>query len=427
MKGKILLGAVAVLVSANASAYLPEEATNVITQKAAARGFLPNDPRVLATRTAVGTAILDLGVVAAGAATAPTWGSVLLGIAVTTGAAYAVDAGIKWLFKPSGKVEVTKSGGSPSGSGISGSFAWTGADGLSGVVWAADPNEVIAYALRANEAPGTTFKDCQTIENGKRYNCVKYDSNNNWMGGVDAYYRQMDVGTIDVATGCKGWFDGVCHAATQPGSSAPTSEELTANDWAVKMGTDMTPEEKSTPVTAKTIADIVDAAFKKAAAKPGYGGMPYQLADPVTQTDVQEARAANPTTHVSTLENLVAQVSQVSPLATPTGSSASTSTNANEGQPKSDIGSDPNIGQPKLDATPTGSQILAPITDLLPDFKNFVMPSHDAACPKPSFNLFNKTIVMDAHCNLFEGVRSVLYNVMSLVWLLTAMFIILAA
>jgi hypothetical protein len=67
-----------------------------------------------------------------------------------------------------------------------------------------------------------------------------------------------------------------------------------------------------------------------------------------------------------------------------------TPTNPAASAPLVNLGSDPGIGSPSLEATPTGAQILQPLTQLMPDLKNFQVPAHQAVCPKPSFDLFGK-------------------------------------
>ena len=71
--------------------------------------------------------------------------------------------------------------------------------------------------------------------------------------------------------------------------------------------------------------------------------------------------------------------------------------------------------------------ILAPLLNLLPDFKRFTTPQHQAICPKPEFNLFGKVIVMDSHCAIAEGQRQALYLIMTVVWVAVAVLIVLSA
>jgi len=91
------------------------------------------------------------------------------------------------------------------------------------------------------------------------------------------------------------------------------------------------------------------------------------------------------------------------------------------------LGTDPGIGAPTLETTPTAQAILNPVFNLLPSFRNFVVPAHSGACPKPSMTIFNKYMVMDAHCTVLENIRPTLYAVMFFVWLLLGALIVLAA
>lgn len=153
--------------------------------------------------------------------------------------------------------------------------------------------------------------------------------------------------------------------------------------------------------------------------------------------DVQTYQQLNPGTY-PTVSDFVAPAinpaTNTAPVATP-----STSINPQTGeviQPgitptpdaaKVDLGVDPVIGAPKLESTPTAAMILAPLLNLFPDLRSFVVPSHSAECPKPSMSIFNKTYVLDSHCSMFETVRPTLYAVMAVVWSVSALFIILAA
>jgi len=110
-----------------------------------------------------------------------------------------------------------------------------------------------------------------------------------------------------------------------------------------------------------------------------------------------------------------------------TSVATSPSTNAASANPLENLGPDPGIGSPTLETTPTAQQILAPILGLMADFRSFVVPAHESTCPKPTFQLFGKSIVMDAHCNIAEQQRAALYAVMAAVWLLAGALIVLRA
>jgi hypothetical protein len=59
--------------------------------------------------------------------------------------------------------------------------------------------------------------------------------------------------------------------------------------------------------------------------------------------------------------------------------------------------------------------------------KGWTVPTHAAACPTASFDVFGRSFVMDAHCALIDSNFSIFRNVMTLVFSLSALFIVLRA
>lgn len=96
-------------------------------------------------------------------------------------------------------------------------------------------------------------------------------------------------------------------------------------------------------------------------------------------------------------------------------------------QPKKPEVTDPGILQPTLEQTPTGDEIIAPITGLMPDLRNYVVPTQAGECPKPSIIIFGKTHTLTSHCTIVETVRGPLFAIMMVVYAIAAMFIILGA
>ncbi|MGE5648883.1 MAG: hypothetical protein ACM34A_01690 [Bacillota bacterium] len=199
-----------------------------------------------------------------------------------------------------------------------------------------------------------------------------------------------------------------------------------------------------------SLARIVDQAWQRAAAQPGYQGLPYSVSQPVTEFDVQPWAMENPMA-VPTIGDFLTPANDpgtntvpISPTVQP-GTSTTTPTDPTSpttggnvnvvntpnvnvvNKINVDLGTDPGIGTPGLESTPTASMILQPLFDLFPSLRNFVVPSHGSECPKPTFELFGKNIIMDSHCTLTESVRPTLYAVMAAVWLLIGLFIVLAA
>jgi len=114
-------------------------------------------------------------------------------------------------------------------------------------------------------------------------------------------------------------------------------------------------------------------------------------------------------------------VAEQDPTTTPkTGTNPST-------EPLQNLGPDPGIGAPALEPIPTAQQILSPLLNLFPSLKNFVVPNHNATCPKWSVHLFDRDVPLQDHCPMLEQVRPTAYATMAAVWILIALFIVLAA
>jgi len=83
--------------------------------------------------------------------------------------------------------------------------------------------------------------------------------------------------------------------------------------------------------------------------------------------------------------------------------------------------------RPGPHANVTAQQILSPLLNLFPSLKNFVVPNHNATCPKWSVHLFDRDVPLQDHCPMLEQVLPTAYATMAAVWILIALFIVLAA
>jgi hypothetical protein len=203
---------------------------------------------------------------------------------------------------------------------------------------------------------------------------------------------------------------------------------------------------KSEAVNPQVVAQIADAAWRNAAAQPGYQGQPYTVSNPVTEQDVTTWTQAHPN-DVTKVDDLLRPATNATtypdgvPMAvsltyTPPANTPATSNDVNVintpnvnvvNTVKVDFGTDPGVADPALESTPTGSQILQPLTSLFPELRSFQTPQHSSACPKPVFEVFGKSIVMDSQCTIAEQHRGALAAVMAAVWLLVGLFILLSA
>jgi len=412
--------------------------SGVMQNKMASRGFASNDPRWGATLSSAGAA---LGVAAgaavtvtAGAATAPAWITAGIAIGMSYAVSLAADGLLNWIFDSDGTVTVPANA-SPNS-------------------YAAPYRVMMVYCV-------TSVCDV-SLQAACARNNSQFDGATRFLGGepyvfgsqmqdgqCHLYYRFLHIpaesggslgstyqlGCVGINLGAS---NGMCPASNFP---VPTPTKHASPSQAVAA---LSPEQKKQPLNPSIISDLANQAWSRAAAAPGYAGLPYNAADPITAADVNAFRVANPASYPSVGDAVAPQPAPSggtasSPFGLPNGGTGAspgpgsgasptptTPTNPST-QPLTNLGPDPGIGAPLLEATPTAQMILAPLLGLFPSVKSFVVPRHSSVCPKPDMTLFGSTLVLDAHCNVLDPLRDVLSAAMAFAWALVSLFIVLRA
>ncbi|WP_189461494.1 hypothetical protein [Jeongeupia chitinilytica] len=219
---------------------------------------------------------------------------------------------------------------------------------------------------------------------------------------------------------------------------SPTTRTGTLNDIAGAI----TPDMLNQPLPDALLAQIANRLWQIAASNPGYNGLPYSATNPITANDISSIRSQNPdiTPKWNDLVNTTPSAPSyptvpISPdpiPVTPTNPSPVPNPNPSpvpnpSNNTQVNLGPDPGIGQPALEAIPSASDILKPLLDLFPDLRNFSMPGHSGECPRPTFDVFGKSIQMNSQCDLAEQNRAVIFSIMTVTWLVIALFIVLSA
>lgn len=398
--------------AASAPAFSPKFGTavgGVIEQKAAKRGFAANDPRFNATIAAVGSVATTLAAAAVGAAGAPLWLTLVVGAVVAGGISLASDAiydFYKWIFNDDGTVS-TSGGAATIDPGLQPGQCYTwpeenicvgSAEAVCGMLKGSGGSSMLVWGKGWGKGPGCV--DPSPV-------CGSTSDSNCWYG-----YPSKKQGTPTPAPG----EGGLSHVSSDVAAASIPADVA------------------SSPVNPQIVADVANKLWQDAASQPNYQGLPYSYSDPITKTDVQEWQQANPDSYPSVRDAAGPAINPGTgsvPITTP-GQVTNPTTGiptAPDGTPKLDLGIDPGIGSPNLEATPSGSQVLAPITGLMPDLKNFQVPSHQGECPKPEFDIavLHTRVRMDAQCTIFEEIRGPLYNGSLVAWIIAALFIVLSA
>lgn len=409
----------------------------VVQQKVAARGFAANDPRFIATESAIGAALTATATGLAAAAGAPLWATIAVGAVAAGAVALGINALTQWIFNGDNTVSYTTSVGAPglnTAAASGDAFFWGSTyDGkkVSGTNLDMVASSIIAYAecnksyTFCSKAGLTWGWNATTVSTGSYYSGIgqghTYIFSGQWTNGSGGVWPGSTL---------------VAGAPSDPNAGTPTVYSPPPSTQTVtkpksEAVADIPADDMSKPANPQLVAQAVNNAWQQAAAQPGYQGLPYTASDPVTSGDVNTWMAANPSTYPSVGDMLAPAVNPATstvpqPVAPGTVASPGTAT-APAGTPQVNLGTDPVIAAPVLEATPTAQMIMNPLLNLFPDLKSFVVPSHSAECPTPSASIFGRTVVMDGHCSLLETVRPTLYAIMAAVWVMIALFIILAA
>lgn len=405
------------------------------------RGFAANDPRfgntLVGVSNAVGTAAGTAAAVTVGAVTAPGWASLALAAGIGVIVTYAVTVGVNglvnWLF---GSNTIDESGNplpvATTTSINAGGQFWKVSFASAGVniQFAGGDGEAIArqgyYAYRSQTGQSTTTSPTCTVTS-TMVTCSP----------IQATLQPSGAPGSCVAGTYWNYGTGQCTGYTFTLPSAIPTKTGASVQTAIN---DLPSSELNKPLSPAIIAAIVNRAWQQAAAQPGYSGLPYQAADPVTAEDVQPWLDANPT-QAPTVQDFVSpnpsSAANPTPFAIPSSPTSSTSPtaavpNANtvnpaSAQPQANLGPDPGTSQPQLEATPTAEEILSPILKLMPDLASFQVPAHSSQCPVPEFDVWGSHFRMDTHCTLINGNQATIQAAFSLVWAILALFIILSA
>ncbi|NHZ96532.1 hypothetical protein [Massilia sp. CCM 8734] len=404
--------------------------SGLIQQKVASRGFAANDPRFGATLSAVSTTVATIAgtaaVVAVGTITAPAWVTFVLAAGVGTIVTYGVSVGLDglftWLFKPNA-IDVSTSSSSSGIPGIgTGIPFWVGT-GSGGITVYGGDGLALARQLFYDTVSTVDIPSCSV--GAQSVQCYKG-------GAVVTVAKNSNSAPPATCPGGNYYSGSVCKPYAYPVPTIPPALNQTPQQ-AIDALTDT---EKARPLNPQLLAAAANLAWQKASAAPGYDGIPYSPADPITSADALNWKNANPNTYPTVSDFVAPQPAANLPWSMPVSPTATTqdpavkpgtATNPAAANPLQNLGSDPNIGAPAMEETPTAENILKPVMDLMPGFKNFVVPSHSGVCPKPEFTVFSQHIIMDSQCNLAEQNRSALFAVMAAVWALCAAFIVLKA
>jgi hypothetical protein len=386
------------------------------------------------------------------AATSPGWVGIATIAVVSSVIGYAVNLGInsltKWLFRSDQQVDVSQDASTstqPNCTLSAGGSYWSGgyykASGAYVSLVSCDGVALAKYAYQGylTEHPTYTWLpsdgDCRQDPSWLPTQHIKCFATS----AIEAsYYASGALATCPA--GSQLYVGGTC----VPFTSAPAT---TATKTLAQAIPAIPAADKAKPLNPAIIAALVNQLWREAASKPDYQGIPYSYANPVTEQDVSQWQQDNPS-YYPTVDDFVKPNPPATstgspwslpisgqPIGTPNGTQPAPTGTTNPAVPVGttnpapiiNLGADPGIGAPSLEAPPTPPEILAPILNLMPTLKNFTPTTSTGTCPTPSFQLFGTTHTLTAHCTLIQNNKSIMQAAMGFAWAVMAMFILLSA
>jgi hypothetical protein len=194
-----------------------------------------------------------------------------------------------------------------------------------------------------------------------------------------------------------------------------------------KTATNITTDKAYQEATAspELMANLLNKLWLKASQQPGYRGLPYSPTNPITAADLSPQAMPLLADLLSQILNPVGEIvlSQdgINPDPIVVNNPDKEDPDFCQKYPNAtycksrdtqiDL-SAPDAQTPKLESVPTALNILKPIIDLILPYKNVSIFKPSIQCPKSSFEALNRTWILDAHCDMFESIRSLLSAVM---------------
>lgn len=264
----------------------------LVAQKAGQRGFAANDPRYGATFGSVGTTVAGAAaaaaVVTAAGVTAPAWvtAAALMGLSAlfSAGIGLAIDGISNWIFKEDGSISVQTASGT----------------------------STVDYTVPVKPLDSTAQQQCQMTHN--IYNHCSPNSGN--------FSACLPPGGANPTNSCSYPVTSTTfeQAVTKAGYSygTTTTPGTFQNKSPTQAVADLNDEQKAKPLNPQLLATVADQAWKQASEQPGYAGLPYDSANPITAADAVALQSSSPASYPTVGDAVAPQPSgAASPWAIP--------------------------------------------------------------------------------------------------------------
>ena len=403
-----------------------------VVQTLIARGFAANDPRILSTVQAIS---VDAVSVSASAGAGGTWLGTMGSLSPVVLTGIAVGAGLIWYFGNNGLTYLAPPGSTTSNPVFSnGTVVSSPCWFITGGGCFGSPQESLSYLFSLTVAmyPTASYGVPSLTQNSS----TQYTATYNY--SIPPLYLNNSSGSkvITSMTATLACPAGSGYVTTAGGC---VSAKLSASPYAGApvVGVSLAVADANLPsnvqnaaITPDVLAELLNRVWKDAAGKTNYPGVPWSAARPTVSTDFTPYQNSNPSSAWPLTSGLTGTVPSTG--ITPNSSSPVNNPNASTpaaSAPQVNLGTDPGITSPVLDAAPTG--IFAPIQLLMSGWTNWSVPAHQGICPtwnvSPSISGHVFNINITEQCVLAEQYRAQIATAAMLSWIVIAVFIVLSA
>jgi hypothetical protein len=399
-----------------------------VSQTLIRRGFAANDPRILATVTAIGS---RTAVTAAAAGAGATMLGTIARLNPYITGAMLIYQGINWYLDSTGKVTTQPTGTVVQpiySNGLQiGQLAWT----VSGGYWGS-PQEAISYVFSQtiNTYPNAVYSNVVTSYTNSTTATIAYNWNIPTIGSGSATKGATAViwnGTVTCPAG-SGFVSGTSCTGAGLQNAGSGLGAAPVQSYTLQQAYNNLPSAAQTAALSPDLAaETANRLWRDAAAQPDYQGVPWSAANPTANTDFTSYQTAQPALWPTNSDWGTTSVPSGNPITSPdTNPNKTTSPST---ATKVDLGADPGTPSPTLEDVPTN--LFKPISDLLTPWTTWQVPNHSGTCPtwqaSPSIAGHVFSIDLSYHCTFMEQYRGAMTAAAFACWLIIAAFIVLSA
>lgn len=297
--------------------------------------------------------------------------------------------------------------------------------GVSGTIHSSSPDSLVALYIQANSKTTNPAAKVIALNNcaatATKYSCQQRVFADGNVSNGSNYIALKKAATASCTAGY--YFDSTA-CSPDPASTLGEKTQILQMSELIAELSEADKQAKVSPVDLSNLTNAWLSALNQA----GYQNAPMTNPSDFANADVSVEQALSPITKAqleaatTPLPTTATNATATTAPTTTTNPDGSTTVNVNA---KVDLGADPGIVAPGLEATPTTNQILDPIFNMMP--KKFTISGPQGSCPNPTIVLLGHSYNFDLMCNILNTNASIISAIMLFAFAIAALRIVLSA